>query len=304
MPPMKTRLNSSPMAGRFRGVSALGLLVAVLAAGCTAPPPAEPAPPAVAATAAEPAAAAEPAEPAPPAPPVAPTPPAEPPAVAPLVELAPGLRVRPASGEHAGRVELAAIACLEAGWLEQVACGEGTREHESLVVVQVRPADLHAALLLAGLQPGRPGRWTVDEAGRTRLDPPEGDVVSIRFRWTDAAGAEREATPADWIVSERGHRMDEPRWRFGGSDLVDDRGRPVDAGAAGEAEAGQPGAVRYLADLTGSIIGLVTFGDEVIGLEEVIPDAAAYAAPAWMVDTEAVPPPGTAVTILLEPAAG
>ncbi len=198
-------------------------------------------------------------------------------------------------------MELSAVTCLEDGWLEQVACGAGTREHESLVVVEVRPADLHAAMLLAGFRPGRPGRWTADAEGRTRLDAPTGDLVSIRFRWTDTEGTLREATPADWIVSERGHRMDQPRWRFGGSELVDARGRPVDARAGGEP--GAAGEVRYLADLTGSIIGLVTFGDEVIGLEEVIPDAAAYAAPAWMVDPAAVPRPGTSVTIMLEPAA-
>jgi hypothetical protein len=294
------------MMDRFRWIAVLAACVAGLAGGCAAPPAFDAGPQVAAEEVAEVAAAPPPAVDA--EPPAAAIPPRaaeaapQPPSPPALVELAPGLRVLAAAGDRPGRVELASVSCLEAGWLEQVACGEGTREHESLVVVQVRPADLHAAMLLAGLRPGRPGRWAVDAEGRTRLDPPTGDVVSIRFRWTDAAGAEREATPAEWIVSERGHRMDEPRWRFGGSDLVDDRGRPVDAGAEGEAA--RTNAVRYLADLTGSIIGLVTFGDEVIGLEEVIPDAASYAAPAWMVDAEAVPPPGTPVTILLEPAAG
>jgi len=179
-----------------------------------------------------------------------------------------------------------------------VACGVGSREHESLLVLEIPASELHAAMLLAGFEPGQPGRWSVDTDGRTRLDPPAGDVIGISFEWETEDGQTRRATPRDWIVSEDGgRRMDDPRWRFGGSRLVDEQGRLVEGGgdAAAETDA------RYLADLTGSIIGLVTFGDEVLGLEEIIPDAAVYAEPAWMVDTEAVPPPGTEVTIVLEP---
>ena len=49
----------------------------------------------------------------------------------------------------------ASIAC-NSGWLEQVACMVGTREHESLVVVEAKPSEVHAALLLLGLEPGTP----------------------------------------------------------------------------------------------------------------------------------------------------
>ncbi len=220
-------------------------------------------------------------------------------AAARIVEL-PGIRVRPADAAGPGWVRLESEACLERGWLEQVACGAGSREHESLVVVTARASDLHAALLLAGLEPGRPGRWSVDDTGRTRLEAPVGDAVRMRFEWTDEDGRERSASPVDWIVGEDGRRMDEPVWRFGGSLLIDAAGRRVDP----EARTGEgAGGARYVADLTGSIVGLVTFGDEVIGLEEVIPDATDYAEPAWMVDTEAVPPLGTPVTLVFEPAA-
>ena len=45
---------------------------------------------------------------------------------------------------------------LELGWLEQVACAPATREHESLVVVNAKPSHIHAALLMAGFEPGTP----------------------------------------------------------------------------------------------------------------------------------------------------
>ena len=57
---------------------------------------------------------------------------------------------------------------------------------------------------------------------------------------------------------------------------------------------------RYEADTTGSLIGLVTFGDEVIGFSEVIPDQADVVAPAWQVRTAGLPPLGTPVTVLIQ----
>jgi hypothetical protein len=332
-PPAPFRLCSIVPNRRCRGLSAV--IAAGLLAACAGPEPVatpgDPPSPGPASAPAEPVSAPEPASaPAPPAPDPMPTPirppapdpapapapdpdpapapaPVEPPAPAAspaAITLAPGLVVRPAAGERLGSVELAATACLDAGWLEQVVCGVGTREHESLLVIEIRAADLHAAMLLAGLTPGRPGRWSVDDRGRTRLEAPSGDPVAISFQWTDEAGRSRSATPRDWIISEDGERrLDAPRWLFGGSRLIDADGRLVDDAAGARGEPAAPDGVRYLADLTGSIIGLVTFGDEVIGLETVIPDATDYAEPAWMVDTAAVPPPGTPVTIRIERAA-
>jgi hypothetical protein len=55
----------------------------------------------------------------------------------------------------------------------------------------------------------------------------------------------------------------------------------------------------YVADMTGSIIGLVTFGDEVVGFARVMPDSADVSEPVWEVDPERVPPIGTPVTLIL-----
>ena len=64
------------------------------------------------------------------------------------------------------KVEIRAVVCLDAGWLEQIACSPGTREHEALVVVEIPPSDVHAALLSAGFEPGSPGRWSYEDAAR------------------------------------------------------------------------------------------------------------------------------------------
>ena len=129
------------------------------------------------------------------------------------LELTEGLRVDRASRT----VEVRAWVCLDRGWLEQVLCLPGTREHESLLVTDVVPSSVHAALLLVGLEAGRPGRW-VEEAGAVVLSAPLGDRVDVRVRYLDPdsrAMVERDVTT--WI-SDVNTGAVHPRapWIFGG----------------------------------------------------------------------------------------
>ncbi len=196
--------------------------------------------------------------------------------------LSPGLWVEP----DARRLGFRAWVCLDEGWLEQVVCGPGTREHESLMVSDVPASGIHAGLLLLGLEPGRPGRWREEGAAVVAL-PPQGPGVRVAVRWIDESGRERSDGVDGWIrdVSD-GASFPTDRWIFAGSIELDGR----DAEQAG---------VRYLADRSGSIIGLVTFGDELLAAGDVIPDAADVHAPEWIAATSAVPPVGTEVTVEL-----
>ncbi|MAJ46761.1 MAG: hypothetical protein CBC35_05575 [Planctomycetes bacterium TMED75] len=179
------------------------------------------------------------------------------------------------------QVILTGEVAIDAGFLEQVVCIPGTREHEALVVVDARPADVHAALLLLGARPGRPGRWEYGETDVLRL-PPEGDRVSVRVRFVDNSGAPQEHLISSWIVGQPGDRpFPEQPWVFGGS-RFDDQGR-------------------YLADSSGSLIGLVTFGDEVLGLESVLADSIEVDSAVWEARTLVVPRPGTPVQLILSP---
>jgi hypothetical protein len=201
------------------------------------------------------------------------------------IELADGLRVDRVSRT----VEVRAWVCLDRGWLEQVLCLPGTREHESLMVTDVKPSSIHAALLLIGLEPEQPGRW-VDRDGEIMLTPPRGDSVSVVVRYDDVDSSACVQRPvSDWIadVATTRPHPDVP-WIFGGSLTHDD----IESGST------------YAADYSGSIIGLVTFGDEVLGAVDVIPDAEAVHAPEWVVRYEVMPPVGTAVMVLLSPDGG
>ena len=83
-----------------------------------------------------------------------------------------------------------------------------------------------------------------------------------------------------------GEPFPESHWVFAGSAFADN---PEWMG---------PGE-HYVADLSGSVIGLVTFGDEVIGFETVMADQEAVEPMQWKVNTDHVPPIGTPVTIVL-----
>ena len=92
---------------------------------------------------------------------------------------------------------------------------------------------------------------------------------------------------SDWILDVQDRQpFPGSDWIFGGSLVLDE-------------EPSRKAGVTYLADRTGSIIGLVTFGDEVLGTPSVFPDSADIQPPEWIINTKAVPPPGTEVTILL-----
>jgi len=225
-----------------------------------------------------------------------------------IVRLADGLVV----DRDADEVRFAARVVLRDGWLEQIVCTPGTREHEAIFVTEVRPSLIHAALMLLGLEPGSPGSWRMDGDDVVEVAP-TGPLLKAIVRYrpldSDAAhapdrsardGAETRAADATpWAGAERhlaelvrdtrtDRSLAAPKWRFSGS-LLDDRDR-LPAGAS-----------RYLADWSGSVVGLVTFGDEVISLPKVRPDQVDVAPAEWMAWTERIPPLGTDVTIVLRP---
>ena len=214
---------------------------------------------------------------------------APPPTIDNLIMLPGGIVV----DRSAPEVRVPASTAIDVGWLEQVVCSRNTRDHEALFVVDVPPSAVHAALLLIGLEPGSPGRWAFEEIEGTanvvvRRIPPVGDQVDIRVRYQSGDGTLRDHPVADWIVGDGGMReFPVVPWVFGGSFL-----------------SGPAGAAAYAADRSGSLVGLVTFGDEVLGLESVLSDQLSVDAAEWEVRTSAVLAPGTEVVLVFSPATG
>ena len=201
-------------------------------------------------------------------------------------ELGPGLKI----DTNTRVVSVMAWVCLEQGWLEQVLCSPGTREHESLLVTAVPASHVHAALLMISLKPGQPGQW-IQREDQIVLQEPRGSAVEVRVRYAvEQTDRVIESPIADWIADVKTSvAFPESVFTFGGSVMIQ------------EQSGSDPGS-NYMADHTGSLIGLVTFGDELLGARQVIPDSESVHSPEWVVRQGQVPPLGTPVEVLLSPA--
>ena len=206
------------------------------------------------------------------------------------IQFGPTIRIDRARGE----VTIDAQVAARIGWLEQLVCKAGTREHESLLAVEVAPSMIHAALLAAGYEPGTPGSWVESSLGKDgevllELKPPRGDRVDLFVRF-QRDGMAVEQPLSEWVrgesVSSETLLFPSDQFVFAGS-LV--RPNPKSLG---------PGE-HFVADYTGSIVGLVTFGDELIAFESVIPDRVEFAEALWEAWTDRIPPEGTPVELII-----
>ncbi len=196
--------------------------------------------------------------------------------------------VRPSNGilVYPGNrtVELRAWTCVESGPVSLVACAPRTRERESLLVIEARPSEVHAALLLAGFAPGAPGHW--EDGAPRRFVAPAGDPVCVRVRYGRDTGEIVDEAIWAWIVGAHQEPFPQAPWVFGGSRETSD-------------PAWMGGARVYEADRTGAVVGLLTFGDEVMSFSIPAGTEAQSVPSPWQARAETVPPMGTPVTLVL-----
>ncbi len=169
-------------------------------------------------------------------------------------------------------------------YLEVVACARDSKEHEALVATDAKASHIHAALLMLGIEPGTPGRWTFD-GGEVQSHAPTGPGVDVTIAYQ--RGQTWIESPAhEWVTTIEGasHPLTPPpdtrAWLFAGSRIVT-----------------WQGADYYDADGTGVIIGLTTFGSEVIAWHEVFSHDSSVQTPEWIADIAKVPPVMTPVVV-------
>jgi hypothetical protein len=214
------------------------------------------------------------------------------------VEIAPGVRV-----DRARRtVSADGTVALTQGFLEQLVCTPSTRVHESLISIDASPREVHAALLLTGLEPGAPGRWQEipDGTGAWKIDRvrPTGPRVDVSVRWRTSSGETREVPILQWV--RRVDASGDPSSPPSGTAPQSPTGHLVFSGSRIRANSPSMGpGEHYVADFTGSVVGLVTFGDEVIAYDDVIADKVDVDPAAWVAWTERMPPEGTRVELLI-----
>ena len=163
-------------------------------------------------------------------------------------------------------------------YLELIACTPDTREHEVLAVTSAKPSHIHAALLMIGLEPGVPASWSKAPEGGVQPHPATGPRVGVEFVVNGVTH-----TPSQWIV----HAITREPWPQG------------DWFFSGSVFVKRQGEERYDADWSGTLIGLTSFGTEVLAWNSVISPEAAVDEPVWIANPQTVPVVNTPIVVRL-----
>jgi len=150
------------------------------------------------------------------------------------------------------------------------------REYEAVMVVDVQPRLVHAALLATGAEPGRPARFL------PKFEPPYGTEVEIEVRWKDKQGKVRSARAQDWVREIVTKKPLEHNWVFAGSGFSKE----------------DDGKTYYQAD-SGDFISVSNV--PIATLDLPIRSSSALDARMFEGYVERLPPPDTPVTLILKP---
>lgn len=176
------------------------------------------------------------------------------------------------------RVVMDGTVCLREGQLEMFACTVGTKEHESVVSVDVEAYAIHAALQAVGAQPGSPVQFQPEYKAAT------GPIIDITCIWTDADGKTRRERAQNWVRDWNTKAPMSENWVFGGSGFWEDE---------------ETHDRHYLAE-GGYLICLSNFGAAMLDLPVESTDKA-QAGLLFEAFTENIPPRGTRVRLVLAP---
>jgi hypothetical protein len=217
----------------------------------------------------------------------APAEPVTPPHAAPWAEASPGLRVSRElrALEFDGTIPIDVHGKAPRVFLEVLVCSRDSREHESLIVTDVKPSSVHAALLMLGLVPGAPGSWQFEHATLTST-PPSGPRLNVSVRFEKDSATVTEPIES-WVANLRG-----------GPSLAE-RDPAQHLVFAGSRFVTRDGADTYAADADGTLIGLTAFGSETIAWTAMYHPDSAFEQPQWIADPARVPAFGAKVTVVI-----
>jgi hypothetical protein len=162
--------------------------------------------------------------------------------------------------------------------LEFFCCMSGTAEHEAVLRSPVKPSHLHLGLLMLGLQPGEPVRFS---KAADKWLPPHGPPLQIFCEWIDKDGKSIHVPAYRMMRNVKTKKpMQAMTWIFAGSRVMEDG--------------------KYAADTTGYIVSVVNFDLTVIDIPELA--SSANETLEWEYNPDLVPAKGTKVWMIIQPA--
>ena len=224
-------------------------------------------------------------------------------------------------------VDLSATVVLrEADWLELLACSPGGREHESILTVAARPSHIHLALVMIGLEPGKPLDY-FKEDGKWVITPPRGPKVQVSILYDPAILAADEDEADDDSPEPEARVPDKPATQPAKRETAAAPPVPKPTDTWVEVPASSwikhqrtglflpdsnwlftgsgmiewEGKQHYRADLNGTILSLVNFSDDLLARSTRLTNDNDDGA--WGANTNAIPPKGSKVIVRLRPAA-
>ena len=174
------------------------------------------------------------------------------------------------------RVVVDGTVCLRTGTLEMFACLTGTKEHESVVAVDVPAHAIHAALMAVGGKPGSPAKF------RPTFQAAFGSPIDVTLIWQDDKKQTHTAKAQDWVRNVRTGKAMESDWVFAGSAFFTD----------------ETGQQHYQAE-GGDLICVSNFPGAMLDLP--VESSQATSDLLFEAFTDHVPPVGTKVRIVLKP---
>lgn len=167
------------------------------------------------------------------------------------------------------------------GLIEVIICTEYGKRHESVFYTEIRPMDLHTALLLLGQKPGTNPGWHLPMNPDHRpsgWDQPTGDRVDVFAAWKTDNGTVHNKRAGEFVINNITKRtLRHTNWIFSGSS-INTQGI-------------------YMADEVGSI--LTNYHDRTSVLDN--PLESGQVDDYIFANTNVIPPVGTAVEIRIIP---
>ena len=154
---------------------------------------------------------------------------------------------------------------------------DGPKAHESVLVFDIIPHLMHAALLASGAQPGKPAVFS------PQFIPPSGTSVEVTLRWKDDKGNVKQANGGDWILDQATQKTLKTPFVFTGSMFMVNR----------------DGKRIYAGDVDGELICVSNFASAVIDVP--MESSGNNDDRLFIANEEAIPACGTPVTMILKP---
>ncbi len=183
------------------------------------------------------------------------------------------------------RVLFAAEVCLkENALLEVFCCKKGTKEHESILNVDLDARFIHTALVAAGAQAGSPVQFVNPKTHEAEYKAASGTTIKVEMAFTRGGEVVQERAQ-EWLLDQKTRKPLPYEWVFAGSRFMKNPDRPDD--------------IDYYLANNGEVIAVSNFPESMLDLPVEISRVEADLH--FKAATKKIPPQGSKVWVILTP---